>query len=101
LETCIFVKILWNQEGDEIIHVEIETGSDKKIKIVGPDKKIDRVDTDTQEKDTDMGTGMSRVCHQSCTVFPDRRQFITDDLTEGYFCRGAANYSIRRQKCHQ
>ncbi len=100
LETRIFVKILWYQEGDEIIHIEIETGSDKNIKIVGPEKKIDRVDTDTQEKDTDMNTGIPPVCHQPGAVFPDCRQFVTDNLADGYICRGVAHYSIRRQKRH-
>jgi hypothetical protein len=95
LETCIFIKILGYQEGDEIVHIEIETGSDKKIKIVWPDKKIDHIDTDTQEKDTDMDTGIPTVCHQPGTVFPDFRQFVTYNLTDGYFCRGAAHYSIR------
>jgi hypothetical protein len=82
------------QEGDEIIHVEIETGSDKKIQILRPEKKIDRIDTNTQEKNTDMDTGIPTVRHQPGTVLPDRRQFVTDDLTEWNFCRGAAHYSI-------
>jgi hypothetical protein len=76
---------LWYQEGDEIIHVEVETGSDKKIKIVGAYKKIDRVDTNTQEKHTDMDIRMHRVCHQAGPVFPDRRQFVTDNLCKGNF----------------
>ncbi len=39
LETRIFFKILGYQEGDEIIHVEVETGSDKKIQIVRRKRK--------------------------------------------------------------
>jgi hypothetical protein len=74
---------LWYQESYEIIHVEVETGSDKKIQIVTTKKRIDCVNTDTQEKNTDMDSGMTLFCHQPCTVFPDCRKFVADDLTEG------------------
>jgi hypothetical protein len=76
---------LWYKKGDEIIHVEIETGSDKKIQIVTPEKGIGYVNTDTQAKNTDMYSVITLFCHQPCTVFPDCRQFVTDDLTEGDF----------------
>jgi hypothetical protein len=73
---------LWYQEYDEIIHIEVETGSNKKSNIVRPEKKIDTIDPKTQKKYTDMDTGMHLVCHQPGPVFPYRSQFVTYHLTE-------------------
>lgn len=81
--TFIFFNILWYQEDNEIIHVEVITGSDKKGTIVTAEKKIHPVNTDTEDEDCDMEPGMNLTGYQFGPVFPDRRQLITYHPAEG------------------